>query len=321
MSNFKVIFITVLLLFLPIITFGDIIVTNDDMIINGKIIKEAKGEYVTLANNHGVFKIKYSNIKEIQRTANYQEDIKVFNKLGQTVDETEVKKNYEKGIKKLEEQNINENEIKPELIIIEPDIKENEVGSIKIDQDPKDTEIFTKDIEMDFQEIKPDVKKAKQPTLEFLLFLSPFINFNFKPFDTIMPYGYGVLIGGNILFQKKFIYLPAGTTIEMQYYHSGEAVKKIDGFRFAAGPIWIIPLKYLNLAFSVTFGAGYYGINGINEKKEALKFNFTFASGPEFFISSWIISPKIRFDYIHDGVAPLFGIGISLEAGYRFQFF
>ena len=321
MSNIKVIFFTVLLLFLPIISFADIIVTNDDMIINGKIIKEVKGEYVTLANNHGIFKINFNNIKDIQRTSNYQEDIKVFNKLGQTVDETEVKKNYETGIKKLEELNIDIKEIKPDLIIIEPDIKENEAETIKIEQDTKDTEIIPKDIETDFKDIKPDVVKIKQPSLEFLLFLSPFINFNFKPFDTIMPYGYGVLIGGNILFQKKILYLPAGTGIEMQYFHSGEAVKNIDGFRFAAGPIWIIPLKYLNLSFSATFGIGYYGIKGVNEKKEALKFNFTFASGPEFFISSWMISPKIRFDYIHDGVAPLCGIGISVEAGYRFQFF
>ncbi len=321
MSKLKVIFFTVLLLFLPMISFADIIVTNDDMIINGKIIKEVKGEYVTLANNHGIFKINFNNIKEIQRTANYQEDIKVFNKLGQTVDETAVKQNYEKGIKKLEELNLEAKEIKPDLIIADPDNNEKAAETIKIEQDSKDTETISKDIEMDFKQIRPDIKKTKQPSVEFLLLLSPFINFNFKPFDAVMPYGYGVLILGNILFQKKYIYLPAGASIEMQYFHSGEAVKNIDGFRFAAGPIWIIPLKYLNLSFSATFGAGYYGIKGIYEKKEALKFNFTFASGPEFFISSWMISPKIRFDYIHDGVAPLFGIGISVEAGYRFQFF
>jgi hypothetical protein len=328
MIKFVIIFFSVMILLIPIITFSDIIVTKDDMILNGKIIEEVKDEYAVIANYHGTFKITFNNIKEIHRTDDYKEDVEILIKLGQMVDETEVEKNFQTGREKTRGRETEKNDLPPGLKIDEPDLLEPEFESIKIEPDLKDSDPESKDAELDIKavkpgkkDIKPEIKKTSQPKVEFILLLSPFINFNFEPFGRVMPFGYGVIILSNVIFQKKFIYLPAGVSVDLQYFHSGEAVKNIDGFRFSAGPIWVFPFKYFNLTFSAVFGGGYYGIRGNFEKKETMKFNFTFTAGPEFIISSWVISPKLRFDFIYDGIVPLYGIGISVEAGYRFQFF
>ena len=104
------ILLTLMLTVFPFtILFADIIITIDDMILNGKILKEDK-KTVKFGNYHGVFIIDRDKIKEIYRTGSYEDDIKILSGKGRTVNRDEVKTNYDSGVKKIEEQKIPEDE-------------------------------------------------------------------------------------------------------------------------------------------------------------------------------------------------------------------
>jgi hypothetical protein len=74
------------------------------MILNGKILEDKKPDFVRFANYHGNFTIKYKQIKEIHRTESFKGDIEILQKLGKSVNEDEIKTNYQSGMKKLGEQ-------------------------------------------------------------------------------------------------------------------------------------------------------------------------------------------------------------------------
>ena len=102
MKKYWLLFISVVVIVcIPDISSGDIVVTKDGMVLNGKIIEDIKDKYIKFANYHGTFTIDYPQIKEIHRTGTYHEDIKIFKKMGKSIDEAEVKTNYIAGIEKL----------------------------------------------------------------------------------------------------------------------------------------------------------------------------------------------------------------------------
>ncbi len=82
---------------------ADVIITRDNMILNGKIIEDQKPDYVIFANNHGQFAIKYNQIREIRKTENFKDDVEYLQNIGKTVNADDIKSNYESGKKKLEE--------------------------------------------------------------------------------------------------------------------------------------------------------------------------------------------------------------------------
>ena len=45
--------------------YADIVITKDDMILNGKIIEDKKPAHIIFANYHGTFTIKYKMITVI----------------------------------------------------------------------------------------------------------------------------------------------------------------------------------------------------------------------------------------------------------------
>lgn len=159
--------------------------------------------------------------------------------------------------------------------------------------------------------------------MEYLLFASPFIIFNTGKMRSILPYSYGAFLLGDLRFKSSYVYLPGTIRIDLQYYHSEKGMKKISAFRFGLGTAWIFPFKVRGFSFNLTlspvFGGGYYAVQGRCEKTANFKWNASVAAGMEFLISSWVISPQVRFDYIYDGAMPLYGIGISLGAGYLFK--
>ena len=79
---------------------ADIIITTDNMVLNGKIIKEGT-KTVTFANYHGIFIIDRDKIWEIYRTDNYEDDVKILSDKGRVVNADEVKTNNDSGKKKL----------------------------------------------------------------------------------------------------------------------------------------------------------------------------------------------------------------------------
>jgi hypothetical protein len=80
---------------------ADVVVTNDGMVLTGKIIKENKTK-ITISNFHGTFKIEKGNIKRFEKTLSYKRDIQLLKKLGKNIDENEVKRNFQTGQLKLE---------------------------------------------------------------------------------------------------------------------------------------------------------------------------------------------------------------------------
>jgi len=266
-------FIASVMLLLPCIGMGDVVVTKDDMILNGKIIEEVKNKYVKFANYHGMFTIYYAQIKEIHRTEKYEDDVLLFKKMGKSIDESVVKTNYQAGIEKLEAE-------------------------------------------------KTGGKKPADDSIQYVLFGSPFIIFNTGDIRSVLPCSFGISVSGEIRFQTEYTYSPDGMNIDVQYFHAERDEKKISAFRSGLGAVWIIPVSIrgysLPLALSPALGIGYYAVQGRYRETDGAKFHASFTAGPEFLISSWVISPRMRFDYIYDNAAPLFGIGFSMGAGYRF---
>lgn len=274
MKKFCLLLIGVVFLFIPDTGSGDILVTKDDMILNGKIIEDIKGKYIKFANYHGIFTIDYPQIKEIHKTGTYHEDVRIFKKMGKSVDEAEVKTNYLAGIEKL-----------------------------KADKLVK--------------------SRARTDATQYLLLVSPYFIFNLGKIESVLPYSYGAFLLNDIRFQSKYGFLPKSLRINIQFFYSENDSKMISAFRAELGTAWIIPFEgrsiRFNFTMSPTFGAGYYEVKGESRETENVKFNFSFSTGLEFLLSSWVISPQVRFDYIHDGSAPLYGLGFSLGAGYIFQ--
>ncbi len=102
MQNYAALIITIIIFLIPHAPLhGDIVVTNDNMILNGKIL-EKKVNHVVLGNYHGTFTIERSQIKTMYETESFQEDVKIFQKMGKPVNESEAKINYQAGIEKLE---------------------------------------------------------------------------------------------------------------------------------------------------------------------------------------------------------------------------
>lgn len=96
------ILITLIMIIFPLSVFADIIITIDDMVLNGKIIEE-NSKTVKFGNYHGVFIIDLDKIKEIYRTGSYEEDVKILSGKGKTVNRDEIKTNYDSGLEKISE--------------------------------------------------------------------------------------------------------------------------------------------------------------------------------------------------------------------------
>lgn len=273
MRKIRPLFFASVMLLLPCIGMADVVVTKDDMILNGKIIEEVKNKHVKFANYHGTFTIYYAQIKEIHRTEKYEDDVLLFKKMGISIDESVVKTNYQAGIEKLE------------------------AG-------------------------KTGGKKPADDSMQYLLFGSPFIIFNTGEIQSVLPCSFGMSVSGEIRFQTGYTFLPDGMNLDVQYFHAERDIRKISAFRSGLGAVWIIPVSIrgysLHLAMSPALGIGYYAVQGRYRETEGAKFHSSFTAGPEFLISSWVISPRLRFDYIYDNTAPLFGVGFSMGAGYLF---
>jgi len=108
----KVFYFIILLVFVispPL--FSDVLILNDGMILNGKIVDDKHPEYLEFVNYHGSFTINYGMIKQIYRTDSYREDVIILKNSGITINEDEIKKNYHAGERELDKDiEIEENE-------------------------------------------------------------------------------------------------------------------------------------------------------------------------------------------------------------------
>lgn len=270
------IFLCLCCLFTAVRLLADIIITRDDMILNGKILEDKKPDFVRFANYHGNFTIKYKQIKEIHRTDSFEGDIEILKKLGKSVNEEEIKTNYQSGMKKLDEQ--------------------------------KDT----------------IPASADQPEA-FVLMLDVFAGKNQGRLNTVLPSSRGISLSAEIpieqftVFKKLYIY---GIGCETDYFYSVKDERFIKGFSGAAGPLWRLPVTLFgynfNFKISAAAGAGWYSVKNDAEEASGIKWNMVLHAGPAFDFHSVVLSPRLRFDYIHDAAVPLYCAGFSLGAGYKF---
>ncbi|MBN2039318.1 MAG: hypothetical protein JW864_04715 [Spirochaetes bacterium] len=255
-------------------------ITKDDMILNGKILEDKKNYFVKFANYHGTFHVEYKQIKGLYRTKSFEDDIKIYRNLGKSVNKAEVEINYQAGLKKLEEQ----------------------------------------------EKLSEKLSAAKEPVDEKLsLLFSPFFIYNTGTLSSKLPYSFGVSAKGHIaidqfsFFKKLYLY---GITAELAYFHSKKGVKQVSGPRASAGPLWQFPFSIgshnLNYCISPELGIGIYNIKGIYDDTTAVKWNIQFTTGPLFNISSVLLYPNMKFDYIYDVNVPLFGTGIGIDIGFQF---
>lgn len=269
------ILLTLTLIIFPFTTlFADIIITIDDMVLNGKILEENK-KTIKFGNYHGIFIIDRDKIKEIYRTGSYEDDVKILSGKGRVVNEDEVKTNYDSGQKKIDDLEIAE--------------------------------------------------EAQKPSAGFKLALSPYIIYNFGELGTILPCSYGVSLTADINVSNfeylKKIYL-SDISVEAGYIYSENRERNVTGYRASAGPQWKFPVLtgsfQLDWFISAAFGAGWYKVQGLYQEMTAVKWNSGISTGLVFTVSSITISPRLRFDYIYDSRAPLYGMGAALSVGYRF---
>ncbi len=76
---------------------ADVLVTRDGMVLNGKIVKNKKPDYLILKNAHGEFTIKYAQIRSLSVTDNPEADLRVLKGLGKNFSSESVRRNYEAG--------------------------------------------------------------------------------------------------------------------------------------------------------------------------------------------------------------------------------
>ncbi len=280
MRRYKIFLLMALALLFPyVFLYGDIVETYDGMILNGKIIEEKKDKFVKLGNHHGIFTIDYKLIKEIHRTERFEDDVKILMDKGKKVDEAAVKTNFQAGLERLEEQ------------------EKAEESTIK-------------------EKVRP---------ADHALFFSPFFNLNIGKLRTVLPYSFGGSITADVpfyRFQLSEKTASVGIRAEIGYFHSEMAKRRILGARASAGPVLKLPLLAgafgIDYAISAMIGIGWYSVRGESEKRPGVKWSAAFLTGPVFHIFSAIIFPQVKFDYIYDGRAPVYGIGLALGVGFKF---
>ena len=252
---------------------ADVIVTKENMILNGKIVEDKKPDYVKFTNKYGTFKIEYKQIKEIYITENADEDKKIIKELSKPVNDYELKKADNSA---------------------EKDEKKQK----------KDTSLSAKDPE------------------SCILMLDLFFLNNFGKLSGSLPESQGITASGEFPLNQPFLKNIHVRSIKSEIicFHSENGEKYIKGYNASAGPLLCFSTDYNNvsLIISGTVGVGKYSVKSYAEKKEGAKWHMTFSTGPEYKINSIILSPQLKFVYIYDSVAPLYGAGFTIGAGYKF---
>jgi hypothetical protein len=280
MLNCKILlFTSVFLIFFCLRLYGDIIVTNDDMILNGKIIEDKIDDYIKFANYHGLFHIEYKQIKEIHRTTSFEEDIKIFQDKGKSVDEAEVKTNYQAGLEKLAKQE----------------------GTV---QNVIKEEIHTADYSLFFSPFFYFNMGKLGSIVPFSFGGSVTGDIPLSQFQYLTRlYLTGIRAEIGYFHSEKRVKRVSGSRVSAGPLW--QFPLSISGFHF----IYCV---------SPEIGIGLYAIRGIYADTTAVKWNILFSTGPIFNFSSILLSPNIKIDYIFDGNVPLYGIGLGISFGYRF---
>ncbi len=93
----------IVIIFMANAAAGDVVFTQDGMIINGKITDKIEDKIVII-NIYGTFTIENKKIKEVYETKSFSEDIMILEEKGKVLNKEEVEKNYKFGVREIEKQ-------------------------------------------------------------------------------------------------------------------------------------------------------------------------------------------------------------------------
>jgi hypothetical protein len=248
--------------------FADIVITKDDMILNGKIIEDKKPAHIIFANYHGTFTIKYKMIKKIHRTESFEDDIEIFRDMRKEVSEAEIKKNYIAGEEKLEKLQWEEKKNRPAEI--------------------RDTDSFVLILDVfcdkNFGKLNSVLPYSAGAALSGEFPVNYLKKYYIHGIDTELGF-YNSVKGERSI---SGLNLSAGPLLQLPVTLSGYSYK-------------------LNLSALIGTGWYDVKNDETAKEASAVKWNLTVHAGPVFKLGSAIISTQLRLNYIHDGTAPMQG--------------
>lgn len=256
--------------------YGDIVVTIDGMVLNGKILEKHEPDSILLGNYHGTFRIERSKIKEIHETRSFEDDVKLLSKMNKPVNIAEVEKNYDAGVRKL-----------------------SKMGALD---------------------------DGIAAVNRYGLFCSVFVSRTTGRLSDVLPYVYGIAVSGEVLPGKSASLMAvkaSGIRAEVAGINSKNEERSVQGSRISAGILWRFPASLGSVKFCYDllpiFGIGWYTAKGSYRQASGFKWSCGLQTGPVMTFGRIDLSTRIRFDYIYDAAAPLYGLGFSVEAGRRFD--
>jgi hypothetical protein len=293
-------------------SWADIIVMDNGMLLNGKLIKETAARY-QFTNAYGSFNIRKELVKEIYVTGSYTEDIEIMKKMGAKIDEAVIKKNIEEGMKRkrieearaekkrLERERIEEAEKKQREARAEKKKKEQEkIEAAKkkqkeAEEEPREKIAQAKTIkklvkgEIEEKKEKPVEEKKKPQRPDYWYFGR--LGLEGIYYSTLLtpslsgrvPHGLSPVLsydqGLDSIIKKRHMAMP-GLRFELGYvdYEKMFLFKsslRISGYLAQAGPVWAFPSltnSWGCFVLSTLAGAGYLDI--INREASARSRDF-----------------------------------------------
>jgi hypothetical protein len=328
---------------------ADIIVMNNGMLINGKLIKETVPRYL-FTNSYGTFNIKKELVKEIYITGSYTEDIAIMKKLGAKIDEDIIKKNIEEGMKRkkieeakaekkrLERERIEEAKKKRKEAYAEKKKKRlEELEAAEAEAEKKEPEktakakTIKKGVKGKIEE-KAAKKQEQTPEKHDYWYFGRlglegayYSTFLTRSLYGRVPHGLSLHLtydqGLDSWIKKRNPGMP-GIRFEIGYidYERNFLLKssqRISGYIAHAGPMWAFPSLTSSwgcIVLAALPGAGYFDI--VNKDTSSRSTNFHFSAigliGYEYSFNVISLFIHIRYMYIYDQNVAFHAVGGSM---------
>ena len=315
---------------------ADIIVMNNGMIVNGKLIKETVPRYL-FTNSYGTFNIKKELVKEIYITGSYTEDMAIMKKMGVKIDEDVIKKNIDDGMKRKKIEDAKAEKKKLERERFEEAKKKQKEAEAETDKEKPEQMAIAKTIK---KEVKGKIEKKEKVAKEE------------KKIPEKPNYWYFGRLGlegtyySTLLTRSLYSRVPHGLSFQLTYDQGLDALikkrnpampgirfeigyidfekiflfkssQRISGYIAQAGPMWAFPsLTSPRGCFVLAAlpGAGYFDIINKDASTRSRGFHFSAIGiiGYEYSFEVISLFIHLRYMYIYDKNIVFHAVGGSL---------
>ncbi len=261
---------------------ADTYILKEGSLIIGKTLSKSSRLYV-VKNSYGTFRIKKRYILKMYLTDDYRDDIAIQKKLGKTVDEEAVKRDFLAGMRK--------------------DSDEREVEETAEDDEPE------------------EASSGEWNSGRFMV-SGIFLSIKGQ-LHAALPYGYGFLgtydQGVDSIIGKRRFWMP-GLRLEGGYLYYEKNDYMIKGSTWSAGLLWIVPI-YNNRFGSFTF-SGTAGMSSLTYEKEPLRESSNTLSawgtaGYEYPVGRVLLQVQGRYMFIFDKDMNIHSLGGVMGVGMR----